>query len=55
MIASSALKRLEERGITLEQVKSIVEGAKEVVNVRYGRKAVFKQFRDRTLGVKVEG
>ncbi len=52
MIASDhALNRLEERGITLEQVKSTIEEAKEVINVRHGRKAAFKQFEDKYVVV----
>ncbi len=54
LVSDHAVKRLEERGLTFEQVKSTVEGAREIINVRYGRKAAFKQFGDRYVVVVYE-
>ena len=39
-----SLRRAEERGITLEQIELVVQEPSEVIDVKFGRKAAFRQF-----------
>ncbi len=49
-----SLRRAEERGITLEQIKLVVQEPSEVIDVKFGRKAAFKQFREEYVVVIYE-
>jgi predicted site-specific integrase-resolvase len=44
-----ALKRAEERGIDLSQVGLVIREPLEVIDVKFGRKAAFKQFGEKYL------
>jgi hypothetical protein len=44
-----ALKRAEERGIDLSQVELVIREPLEVIDVKFGRKAVFRQLEEKYL------
>ena len=39
-----SLKRAEERGINISDVKRVLEEPEETITVKFGRKAAYKQF-----------
>jgi len=44
-----ALKRAEEREIDLSQVELVIRSPIEVIEVKFGRKAAFRQFGEKYL------
>ena len=44
-----ALKRAEERGIDLSQVELVIREPLEVIDVKFGRKAAFRQLGEKYL------
>ena len=49
-----SLRRAEERGITLEQIELVVQEPSEVIDVKFGRKAAFRQFGEKYVVVIYE-
>ena len=44
-----ALKRAEERGIDLSQVELVIREPLEIIDVKFGRKAAFRQLGEKYL------
>lgn len=53
-ISKHAQERAKERGISIEQIELTVKEAKEVIDVKFGRKAAFKRFGEEYLVVIYE-
>ena len=53
-ITPHARKRMEERGITIEQVKEVIQNPEETIEVKHGRKASYRRYGDKFVVVIYE-
>jgi hypothetical protein len=54
LITPHAELRMRDRGISETQVRMVFQNPKEVISVRYGRLAAFREFDDKKLVVIYE-
>ncbi len=53
-LSSHALKRAKERSIDLKQIEEVLRNPTETIDVKYGRKASYKQYDDKFIVVIFE-
>ncbi len=53
-LSSHALKRAKERSIDLKRIEEVLRNPTETIDVKYGRKASYKQYDDKFIVVIFE-